>query len=139
MADAENRYEERREKPALHRLVGDAMRQSADLVQLEIQLFKQEMAENISRLFIGLGLIVAGAIFAIAGVLLLVDAWVEWLATVVDSEALAALITGGALLLIALAIMLAGRSMMSVKRLTPRRTVRSVSRDAHMFSDRVAS
>ncbi len=138
MAEAQ-RDEPPRERIALNRLVGDAMRQSADLVQLEIALFKEEMTENISRLFIGLGLVVAGAVFAISAVLLLVEAFVAWLATVVGSPALAALICGAALLLIALAFMLTGRSMMSVSRLKPRRTVRSVSRDAHMFTDRVAS
>lgn len=139
MADAESRARAEKDERGLHRLVGDAMRQSADLVQLEVALFKEEMTENVTRLFVGLGLVVAGSVFAIAGVLLLVNAFVEWLGTVLGSEALAALISGGALLLIALAIMLAGRSMMSMRRLAPRRTVRSVSRDAHMFSDRVTS
>lgn len=139
MAESERHAETPRERIPLSRLVGDAMRQSADLVQLEIALFKEEMTENVSRMFIGLGLVVGGAVFAIAAVLLLVEAFVEWLATVVGSEALSALITGGALLLIALALMLTGRSMMSVRRLKPTRTVRSVSRDAHLFTDRMAS
>lgn len=139
MAEAEGAAAGPRDRVPLSRLVGDAMRQSADLVQLEISLFKEEMTENISRLFIGLGLIVAGAVFAISAVLLLVEAFVEWLATIVGSPALAALICGGALLLIAMAFMLTGRSMMSVRKLKPTRTVRSVSRDAHMFSDRMSS
>lgn len=134
-----DRHDKPRERIPLSRLAADAMRQSADLVQLEIALFKEEMTENVSRMFIGLGLMVAGAVFAIAGVLLLVEAFVEWLATVVGSEALAALISGGALLLLALAFMLTGRSMMSVSRLKPTRTVRSVSQDAHMISDRISS
>ena len=136
MADTADAYERAAAKQPLHRLLGNAMRQSADLVQLEIALFKEEMTENISRLFIGLGLMVTGAVFAISGLLLLVQAFVAWLATVVGSAALAALITGGVLLIVAIAVMLAGRSMMSI---TPTRSIRSVSRDAHMFSDKVTS
>lgn len=139
MTDTDLRADAGDVKPGLHRLLGDAMRNSADLVQLEIELFKQEMAENISRLFIGLALLVAGAVFAIAALLLLVEAFVEWLATVVGSEALAALISGGVLLFIALAFMLTGRSMMSFDRLKPRRTARSLSRDASLISERVSS
>ncbi|ESR26190.1 phage holin family protein [Lutibaculum baratangense] len=139
MADTQGTAGAPRERVALHRLIGDTMRQSTDLVQLEIALFKEEMTENVTRLFVGLGLLVTGAIFAIVSLLLLVQAFVEWLATVLESESLAALITGGALLLIALALMLGGRSMMSLSKLRPSRTVRSVRRDTHMFTDRMSS
>ena len=43
----------------------------------------------------GLAMVVVAAIFAIAAVMLLTESLVEWLATVVNSEALAALIVGG--------------------------------------------
>ena len=63
---------------------------------------------------------------------------VEWLATVVESEALAALIVGGAMAVIAIGLGLYGRSAMSSFSLLPQRTVRSVKRDTQVLSERVS-
>jgi F0F1-type ATP synthase membrane subunit c/vacuolar-type H+-ATPase subunit K len=62
---------------------------------------------------------------------------VKWLATVVGSEALAALIVGGVLAVVAIGLGLYGRSAMSSSALTPQRTVRSIKRDAEVLSERV--
>ena len=76
-------------------LVGEALRESTDLAQKELTLFRTEISQNIRTLFMGLAMVVVAAIFAIAAVMLLTESLVEWLATVVNSEALAALIVGG--------------------------------------------
>jgi hypothetical protein len=78
------------------------------------------------------------AIFAIAAVMLLTESLVEWLATVVNSEALAALIVGGVLALIAIGLGLWGRSAMTSSSLMPQRTMRSLQRDAEVLSERGA-
>jgi len=119
-------------------LVGEALRESTDLAQKEFTLFRTEVSENIRTLFIGLALVVVAAIFAIAAVMLLTESLVEWLATVVDSEALAALIVGGVLALIAIGLGLYGRHAMSASTLTPQRTVRSLKRDVEVLSERGA-
>ena len=119
-------------------LVGEALRESTDLAQKEFTLFRTEVSENIRTLFIGLALVVVAAIFAIAAVMLLTESLVEWLATVVDSEALAALIVGGVLALIAIGLGLYGRHAMSASTLTPQRTVRSLKRDVEVLSARGA-
>jgi len=117
-------------------LVGEALRESTDLAQKEFTLFRTEVTQNIKTLFMGLALVVVAAIFAIAAVMLLTESLVEWLATVVDSEALAALIVGGLLALIAVGLGLWGRSAMTSSSLTPQRTIRSLKRDAEVLSER---
>jgi uncharacterized membrane protein YqjE len=119
-------------------LVGEALRESTDLAQKEFTLFKTEIAQNMRTLFIGLAMVVAAAVFAIAAVMLLTESLVEWLATVVDSEALAALIVGGILAVIAIGLGLWGKNAMTASSLTPQRTMRSLKRDAEVLSERGA-
>jgi hypothetical protein len=123
---------------SLQNLVGEALRETSDLAQKEFALFRTEMSQNIKMVFIGLAMVVVAAIFAIAAVMLLTESLVEWLATVVGSEALAALIVGGLMAVIAIALGLYGRSAMSKFTLTPERTVRSVKRDTQVLSERVS-
>jgi uncharacterized membrane protein YqjE len=119
-------------------LVGEALRESTDLAHKEFALFRTEMNQNVKTLFMGLALVVVAAIFAIAAIMLFTDALVSWLATIVNSEALAALIVGGAMAIIAIGLGLYGRHAMSVSSLAPQRTVRSLKRDAEVLSERVA-
>ena len=119
-------------------LVGEALRESTDLAQKEFTLFKTEISQNMRTLFIGLAMVVAAAVFAIAAVMLLTESLVEWLATVVDSEALAALIVGGIMAVIAIGLGLWGRNAMTASSLTPQRTMRSLKRDAEVLSERGA-
>ena len=117
-------------------LVGEALRESTDLAQKEFTLFRTEMTQNIRTLFMGLAMVVVAAIFAIAAIMLFTDSLVHWLATVVGSEALAALIVGGVLAIIAVGLGLWGRSAMTASSLTPQRTMRSLKRDAEVLSER---
>jgi uncharacterized membrane protein YqjE len=119
-------------------LVGEALRESTDLAQKEFTLFKTEVSQNIRTLFMGLAMVVVAAIFAIAAVMLLTESLVEWLATVVNSEALAALIVGGVMALIAIGLGLWGRNAMNPSALIPQRTMRSLQRDAEVLSERGA-
>jgi uncharacterized membrane protein YqjE len=119
-------------------LVGEALRESTDLAQKEFTLFKTEVSQNMRTLFLGLAMVVAAAVFAIAAVMLLTESLVEWLATVVNSEALAALIVGGILAVIAIGLGLWGKNAMTASSLTPQRTMRSLKRDAEVLSERGA-
>ncbi|QRM30571.1 phage holin family protein [Microvirga sp. VF16] len=119
-------------------LVGEALRESTDLAQKEFTLFKTEVSQNIRTLFMGLAMVVVAAVFAVAAVMLLTESLVEWLATVVNSEALAALIVGGMLAVIAIGLGLWGRSAMISSSLMPQRTMRSLKRDAEVLSERGA-
>ncbi|MBZ6076534.1 phage holin family protein [Microvirga puerhi] len=127
-----------REAQTIQSLVIEAIRDSSDLAQKEFTLFRTELSGNIRTLFIGLAMIVVAAVFAIVALLLFTDALVKWLATVVHSEALAALIVGGVLAIIAIGLGLYARHAMSPSALAPQRTVRSIRRDAEVLSERVA-
>jgi hypothetical protein len=126
------------DQQSVQTLFAGALRDSSDLAQKEFELFRTEMSESIRRMFLGLALMVSAAVFAIAALMLLTEALVKWLATVVNSEALAALIVGGVMALVALGLGLYGRSAFSSVSLAPERTIRSVQRDAQVLSERVS-
>ncbi|KQP35086.1 phage holin family protein [Methylobacterium sp. Leaf100] len=119
-------------------LIGDALRETNELARKEIALFRNEMTSNVRSLFVGLGLLVGAAVFGVVALFVLVDALVKWLATVVHSEALAALIVGGVLLVVAVILALVGRNAMSLSALAPVRTSRQVRQDARALSERVS-
>jgi nucleoside permease NupC len=122
----------------IQNLFAEALRETSDLAQKEFALLRTEVTQNIRTMAMGIGMMVAAAVFAIVALILLMDALVKWLATIVHSEALSALIVGGVLAIIAIGLGLYGRSMISSFSLTPKRTVRSIRRDTQVLSERVA-
>ena len=122
----------------IHALLGDALRESADLARKELALFRTEMTDNIRTLVTGLAMMVGAAVFAIAALIFLLQALVEWLADKVGSEALAALLVGLVMAAVAVGLGLYGRSTMSSTSLAPTRTAQSVRRDAEVISERVS-
>jgi hypothetical protein len=123
---------------SIHNLLGDAMRETTDLARKELTLFRTELSENMRTLFIGIAMMVGAAVFAVAAVILFTEALVKWLATIVESEALAALIVGGVMALVAIGMLLYGRSAMSFDNITPKRSARSLQRDTEVLSERIA-
>jgi hypothetical protein len=124
--------------PGIQNLIGEALRESSDLARKELTLFKAELAANVKTLAIGAALMAVAGIFAIAALILFTEALVKWLATVVDSEALAALIVGGGMAVIAVGLVLYGRSTMSAASLAPNRSIKSIQRDTQVLSEKVA-
>ena len=122
----------------IQNLIGEALRDTSDLARKEMALFKTELAENVRTLLIGIAMIAGAAVFAIAAIILFTEALVKWLATVVGSEALAALIVGGVMAAVAVGLVLYGRSTMSAASLAPQRSVKSIQRDTEVLSERVA-
>ncbi|GEP08801.1 phage holin family protein [Methylobacterium gnaphalii] len=119
-------------------LIGEALRETSELARKEIALFRQEMVSNVRTLFIGLAMIVAAAVFAVVSLLVFIDALVKYVATLVNSEWLAALIVGGGFLLVALILGFIGVRSMSLSNLAPTRTTRQVRQDARALSERVS-
>ena len=122
----------------ISKLVGEALHESTDLARKELALFRTEMSESMRTIAMGLIMVVAAAVFAILSLIWLTQALVYWLATVVGSEALAALIVGGVLTLIAVGLGLYGRSAMAKTSLAPKRTVESLERDAEVLTKSVS-
>jgi hypothetical protein len=119
-------------------LIGEALRDTTDLARKELALFKTELADNVRTLLMGIGMIAGAGIFAIAALILFTAALVDWLATVVNSDALANLIVGAVMAAIAIGLVLYGRSTMSTASLAPTRSVKSIQRDTEVLSERVA-
>ena len=124
--------------PGIQSLIGEALRESSDLARKELTLFKAELAANVKTLAIGAAMMAVAGIFAIAALILFTEALVKWLATVVNSEALAALIVGGGMAAIAVGLVLYGRSTMSAASLAPNRSIKSIQRDTQVLSEKVA-
>lgn len=125
--------------PSINTLLSDALRDSTDLARKELALFKAEMAQNVRNLAMGIVMFVVAAVFGVITLSLLVQSLVEWLATKVNSEALAALIVAVVMGACAIGFALWGRSRMSASTLTPDRTIRNVQRDAQVLSERVST
>lgn len=123
---------------SIQALLGDVLRETSDLARKEIALFRAEMASNIRSLVIGLACMAASAVFAVVALIVLIGAFVKWLATIVGSEWLSALIVGGVLLVIAAGLALWARSALSLSMLAPTRTTRQVRQDARALSERVS-
>ncbi len=123
---------------SIQSLIGDALRETNDLARKEIALFRAEMARNVRSLIIGIVCLMASAVFSVVALLVLIGAFVKWLATIVGSEWLSALIVGGVLLVLAIGMALWGRSALSFSTLTPTRTSRQVRQDARALSERVS-
>lgn len=124
--------------PSIQRLLGDALRESSDLARKELALFRTEMSDNVRTIAIGLVMVIAAAVFSILALIWLTQALVDWLATKVGSHALAALIVGGVLALIAVGLGLYGRSAMSKTSLAPTRTAKSLQRDKEVLTERAS-
>lgn len=123
---------------SIQSLIGDALRETNDLARKEIALFRAEMARNVRSLIIGIVCLMASAVFSVVALLVLIGAFVKWLATIVGSEWLSALIVGGVLLVLAIGMALWGRSALSFSTLAPTRTGRQVRQDARALSERVS-
>ncbi len=118
-------------------LLGEALRGAGDVLRGEIDLFRQEMTENLRRLILGLATMAGAAVFAVIGFVVLLGALVKSLASFVGSEALSALIVGIAFLVIGVVLALSARSRFSFDGLIPTRTGRQLRQDAAVFKDHV--
>lgn len=128
-----------RERATLQELVGDALRHATELASKEFALFRTEMADNVSGFAKGAGMFVGAAVFAVASLIWLTQALVYGLELIIHSRWISALIVGAALALIAGALVLAGKSLMSAASLAPKRTVRSLKRDSEILTERAST
>lgn len=123
---------------SIQALVADALREASELASKEIALFRTEMTNNVRSLFIGLAMMVLAAVFAVTAMLVLIGALVKFVATLVGSEWLAALLVGGGMLLVAVVLGVIGARAMALSNLAPTRTSRQVRQDARALTERVS-
>ncbi len=119
-------------RPALQDMpayVIDIGRSAAALMRGEMRLAKAEMSTIARSAGVGLVFAVLAALLALVALNLLASAAVAAIAETGMSLGLAALIVGGAALLIAAAFALAARARLNAQALTPSRTAENLRRD----------
>lgn len=123
---------------SLQELVGDAIRDAADLAGKEFALFRAEMADNVTGLAKGAVMFGIAAVFAVASLIWLTQALVYGINVFIQSEWISALIVGGLLALIAGVLVMMGKSRLSGSSLVPNRSVQSLKRDGEVLSERLS-
>jgi cytochrome c biogenesis protein CcdA len=118
-------------KRSLFKLIGDLPGYLVDLLRSELELLKAELVEKAKHAGIGIGLVAGGAFFGFFTFAVLLTAAILGIATALPAW-LAALIVGGALLIITAILVLIG-----VKQLkegtppVPTETIASVKQDVN--------
>lgn len=119
-------------------LLSDALRALSDLVRGEIALAKAEAASKLRQAGTGLGLIVAGAIFALVALNVLAGAAVAALVAQGIETGWAGLIVGAALALLAVVLVIVGKKALDPSSLMPRKTARNLRRDAIVVKENLS-
>ncbi|MDO6590352.1 phage holin family protein [Loktanella sp. D2R18] len=113
----------------------DTIRQFTSLVQGELKLARTELKAILSRAAMGLVFLAIAFLMGLVALNVLASAAVAYIAANGMSVALAALIVGGALLLIALVFVLMGKSRLNTEALSPNKTNENIRRDVHAIKE----
>lgn len=127
--------EHERSAPAL---VGDLLNQTSELFRKEIQLFRAEVGEKTSQVFMAVGLLAAAAVIALTALNVLAAALVAALDNLGLSGGWAALIVGVAFAILAYILAQKGINDLKAQNLTPDRTQRSLAKDAALAKEKVS-
>lgn len=112
-------------------LVGNALEQVGKLVQNEAQLAKAEIAEKLTQIGKGAGLLAGAAILAIPVLVLLLIALALWLSAAFElSPPLAHLVAAGVGALCSVVLAVIGASYLKSENLKPQVTLQQLQRDA---------
>lgn len=125
-----------KQERSLMELFTDLTQSTADLVRQEVALAKAEASEKVSQVGNAVASLAVGGLLAFAGLLILLQALVVWLAEFMPGW-LASLIVGGVVALIGLGLLLAGRSALRAQSLAPRRIAESLRRDRDMVKEQL--
>ena len=126
--------------PSVTSLVSDLWRQSAALVQEEVELAKTEMAEKTTHVAVSVGAIAVGGAVLIAGFIVLLLAAVNALGPLLPPDIapwLAPAIVGLVVIVIGFVMVSGGVKALDMKHLAPQRTMASLRRDTNMVKEHV--
>ena len=111
-------------------VVTDAVRQAANLIQLEFRLARAELAEKAIELKAGLALVVAGAVLLTATLFLLLQAAVAVLVEAGLSPPLATLLVAAACAAAGIILTSSARKHLEPEALAPKRIMNELTRDS---------
>ena len=119
------------EDKSIPQLLSELARDISTLVRDEVRLARAELSAKISQAGAGAVYLAAGGIVAFAGLLFLLAAATIALANIV-APWLSALIVGGVVTAIGVALLAKGRSNIRSTNLVPERTIHSVQKDVEL-------
>jgi drug/metabolite transporter (DMT)-like permease len=120
---------------SLKELFGDLTQSVSTLFRKEIELARTETSEKINQMLVAAGSIGAGAMLALAALLVLLQALVIALTELGLAPALSSLIVGGVVAIIAIVLIYKGMNDLKASKLAPARTVEALRRDAQMVKE----
>jgi hypothetical protein len=118
-------------------LLRDLLAQLTALMKNERDLARAEMSEKIDQATRALVFIVAGAVLLVPALVVLLAAGVAAIVAAGLATYWAALIVGGAAFIVGLALVLGGKSSMSLRNLAPRRTMDHLRRDVSVAQNQL--
>jgi uncharacterized membrane protein len=118
-------------------LLTDALGHISNLVRKEVDLARTEMSENLNRAGVAVGLLVGALVIALVALNVLAAALVAAIAELGIEAGWAALIVGGLLAVIALAMVAKGVKDLKLNSLAPTRTSKNVRRDAETVKEHI--
>ncbi len=121
---------------SLAKLITDLSRDAGTLLRQEFQLLKTELSDNVRHAGNGVIMVASGMILALSALLVLLMALVAWLSEVMP-PALASLIVGLVVALVAYVMVKRGVDALKLKSLTPDRTARQVAEDRAVVRERI--
>ncbi len=121
-------------QPGFGALVGSLAKDVQDLVWGEIKLARAELDQKLHRVIMAAICLVGGALLAFAGLVVILQGVAAALALVLPTWA-ASLIVGVAIVAIGGLFARSGLGMLSLKALTPDRTVASLQKDARLVKE----
>jgi hypothetical protein len=120
-------------------IITDLISQFTLLLRKEGELARTEMSEKLTQMAVGLGLLVAGAVLMMPALVVLLFAAVAALDETGISSSVAALVVGGAVLLLGLIFVLVGMNRLKARKLVPRKTIHQLQEDVSVAKRQVRS
>lgn len=130
MADTQQTTEERTST-----LVGDILRRVTELLRLELDLARAEMARNLNRAAVAAGLVVAAVVLSLSALNVLAAAAVAALTEAGLEGYWASLIVAGVLALVALIFAMKGIRDLRLSSIAPNRAAREMREDASLLRE----
>lgn len=117
-------------------LIGDVGRDLTRLIRDEVQLARAETGESVNSIIMALVTIAGGIAFALAALIILLQAIVVALSEVWEPW-VAALVVGLGAAIIGLILVMSGQNRLKAANLMPSRTARNIQRDADAVREHV--
>lgn len=111
-------------------ILTDLVKEFTALFQSEIRLARAEVSDKIALVGVALALMVTGAVFIMAALVLVLQAAVAVLIDQGFTPPAAILIVAGSAVVLGLVLLWAGYSQLRARNLAPKRTVEQLQRDA---------